>query len=225
MICVGWLLCLKKPVRGWAIGEMFEVPSALWVSVLFGSGLLVSSAVVGWVVGRHPGLLPVRLVAWWLQCVVVPLLGCRGWVQRAIIIFLNNTCVLVLIVALGFSRTAAASGIAILGFALGVALRTLSEWNSAWFPPGPGANLATKLRVRLGLALNFLEPPAIALAVGLAIGRSTLPLDGRDTWLMFGKFVVPLLLVAACGEALWLGVGFRSADEQRPASTGRGAPW
>ena len=64
------------------------------------------------------------------------------------------------------------------------------------------------------MILNLLEPPAIALALGLAIGRSAIPLSSTQAWGVFLTWVVPAMLVAAGGEALWLGVMVEARESQ-----------
>jgi hypothetical protein len=130
-----------------------------------------------------------------------------------LVILTNNTLVLAGLVALGTSRAGAAAGVAVVGVALGIGLRTLSEYSPHWSPPPPNCSPRIRRNVRVGVALNLLEFPAIALAVGLSVGRGHLPLDDEGIWLAFGVWVVPLLILAAAGEALWLGTGIVLREE------------
>ncbi len=61
--------------------------------------------------------------------------------------------------------------------------------------------------VAVGMALNLLEVPAILITLGLSMGRggATSGLLSGDVWTAYAVAVAPLLLIAAGGEALWLG--------------------
>ena len=71
----------------------------------------------------------------------------------------------------------------------------------------PARDRQARRRIRIGIALNMLEPPAIVVTLGLTLGLRTIPLTCEQAWQTFGVWVVPALFVAAAGEALWLGVG------------------
>jgi len=74
-------------------------------------------------------------------------------------------------------------------------------------------------RVRWGMALNMLEPPAIALTIGMAMAREPLHLPEVQLWKTFGLLVAPLMLAAACGESLWMGVTPGFGSEGRTAGS------
>lgn len=179
----------------------------LWPSMLAATVLAALTTVAGWRLGRRHSLPPVRLIAWWVTRVAVPLVKSPAWSRRATIIFLNNTVVLATVVALGAWRAAAFLGVAGLGLSLGIGLRILS--GRAEHFPVPVAPTSPRARsaLTIGVVLNLLEPPAIVLALGLALGRQAIPLSKEQTWTTFAVWVVPALLIAAAGEALWLGAG------------------
>jgi hypothetical protein len=108
----------------------------------------------------------------------------------------------VLLGALGPLAWLAVAGV---GLAFGLALRLLIDLpeTQAFEPPKTPQR---KLLMRIGLALNMLEPPAILLAAGLSLAQGA---RGGDISLgtglaVFAQIVLPLLILAACGEALWL---------------------
>lgn len=166
---------------------------------------MLIGTVGGWVIGQRAALPPVRLVTWWIRGVVMPLLRCRSWWSRAATIFANNLSILALLVAAGLWHTVALVAVAGLGVSLGVGLRILMCQPAVPWEGKPSTGRSAKRRVRVGIALNLLEPPAIALAIGLCLGRSVLPLSAAEMWETFLLWVVPFTLLAALGEALWMG--------------------
>ena len=66
--------------------------------------------------------------------------------------------------------------------------------------------------------LNLLEPPAIIAAIGLSLGRSVVPLSPGQAWEAFAAWIVPALLIAAGGEALWLGAERAAAESPETES-------
>ena len=73
------------------------------------------------------------------------------------------------------------------------------------FPEVDQEGAGTPRRVIWGMGLNLLEPPAIAVALGLALSYSSAPLTDTQLWQTFVFVVAPLMLVAAGGESLWMG--------------------
>lgn len=191
------------------MSHSFEVLALVWREMLWGTALLFFCAVLGWVTGRYRRLPPVRGLSWWMGRVVLPLIGVRSWWTRTVIIFVNNAGILAGILLVARSRLVATIAVAAVGWTLGIALRVLGQMHLEWTNPGPAAPEGVRRRVRIGVLVNLLEPPAIAATVGLALGRTALGLPELEAWGVFGKVVVPLLVVAAGGEALWIGAGLR----------------
>lgn len=204
------------------VERSLEVLTAVWREMAWGTALLFFAAVVGWVLARHKRFFAVRWMTWWLRRVVLPLISTRSWLSRTLVIFFNNAGILALMVCLAVSRAAAAIAVIAVGLTLGIALRALGQIHLDWSHPGPSAPATLRRQIRLGVLVNLLEPPAIAAAVGLALGRTSLNLPPQDAWQAFVLFVVPLLLVAAGGEAMWIGAGLRLGSAQRPGVVSSG---
>ncbi len=179
--------------------------AAVWKSMVLGTGLILVTTVAGWGIAGTPAFPPVRMVAWWVRRLVKPLLSCRSWWVRAVAIFVNNTSILVIIVALGQWRWIALAAVACLGLSLGMGLRILAEDPDTSRRVNPSADRSMAKSVWIGIALNLLEPPAIMLAIGLSMGRHVVSISPVDVWTTFALWVVPATLIAAGGEALWLG--------------------
>jgi len=176
-----------------------------WPAGFVGGALVLLGAFGGWEIAKSPSFLLVRGISWWLTRVIVPLLLSRSWGYRAAVIFINNSLVLACVLATGFDpivSLVAASG---LGVSLGIGLRVLSNREDSFSAPRRAPNGQVQGIVKIGIALNLLELPAIFIAVGLAIGQSWLPLPAGALWVTYASVVVPMLLISACGESLWLG--------------------
>ena len=173
---------------------------------------------VGWVTGRAATLPPIRLIAWWVRCVVLPLLAVRSWWRRAGMIFVNNLSLLAALVAVGRWPLTALLGVACLGVSLGIAVRIMSSQACVFGSDTPAPR---RRRARLGIALNLLEPPAIMLAIGLSLSQRAIPLSPTQVWETFAVWVIPALLLAAGGEALWLGPGRDARTSSSSSSAGR----
>ena len=185
-------------LRSWSIVV------ALWPSMLVGTGLVLAGTGIGWFVGGYRSFPAVRGVTWWLTHVILPLLKTPSWLRRAATIFVNNCTISAMLVALGAWPNVALAGVSILGINLGIALQVLSRLTDEFCDPGPDAAAPARWRIRLGVALNLLEVPAIVVALGLSIGRQVAPTAAAQVWSAFFVWVVPALLAAAAGEALWL---------------------
>ena len=171
-------------------------------------GLVIGLGVcAGWWEARRPGRWAVRAVRWWLDRVVRPLLGSRSWHRRTWIIAANNISVCALMTGLGAFGPAAWVGVAGVGFSLGIGLRLLMESTRTQATESRSLSGGQRIAGWIGLALNMLEPPAILLAAGLALSQSALSptIALAVAWGTFVKVVLPLLVVAAAGEALWMG--------------------
>lgn len=184
--------------------------SEIWPYVLRGFILLMIGCGTGWALGRYRSLAPVRMVDWWVRRVVIPLLRGRSWLARASTIFANNMLILTGIVAVGVWDFAAISAVAVMGVSLGIGLAILMSMAQSSFAGGSSRETTDSARgsvarVRFGMWLNLLEPPAIVIAIGLALGRTAAGWNSSQVWSCFAFVVLPAMLLAACGEALWIG--------------------
>lgn len=170
--------------------------------------MILAATAVGWWVGRRPERWAVWAVSWWLRHVVRPLLACRSWARRTATIAMNNSLICAAMVALGAWGPVAWLAVGAVGLGLGIALRLLlaspPEPEGATAPPSRGQRVAGVF----GVALNLLEVPAIALSAGLCLAQAAMSpvIDWTPAWHIFGAVVLPALLIAAAGEALWMGV-------------------
>ena len=189
-------------------GQSWQILVSVWPSMLSGGGLAALGVVAGLGIAGYERLLFVRAVEGWIDLVVLPLIRARSWWCRVTVIFLNNTSILAVLVALGGWSTGAASmGAAGMGLSLGAALRVLARKTSTSWPVARHSDRAKETTVRVGVVLNLLEPPAIIVAIGLAIGGAHVAsTTSGEIWAAFGIWVAVPLLIAACGEALWLGI-------------------
>jgi len=184
----------------------FEILGRLGISMLIGVALMVLSATAGWIIARFRDFFPVRVVSWWLSRIVLPLLSARQWLKRMLIIFANNTLVLALLVALGTWHVGGRIGVILAGLSVGMALFLLGDHlGDTRLGMEPLTRRAQRL-VTVGVLLNLLEIGAIIITLGMAVGAAELGLSRTAVWTVFGILVMPNLLVAAGGEALWLGV-------------------
>jgi hypothetical protein len=174
-----------------------------WRPVLAGAATLGIGVAAGWVLASEPHRRPVRAVRWWLS-VLLRGVRHRRTTVRALVIFLNNTTVMALLVAMGGLPGGAWAASCAIGTAMGMALRRLdvadlgpAVENPA--PPRPGHTF--------GMILSMLEIPAILLGLGLSLGQLAAPnhLDAAQVWRIFGTILLPTLAVAALGEAVMLG--------------------
>jgi hypothetical protein len=189
---------------------VIDVIERTWYPALLGGGLTLVGAATGWAMAGQPRLPPVRIVAWWVSRVVRPLLFCGSWWRRTAAIFANNAGILAALVCLGRWHLCGLAATALIGVTLGMGLRVLSRLPGDLAAPWPTGDRDTQRRVRWGILLNLLEPPAIVLAIGLSLSQDgARPLPSGDAWAAFGLIVAPMTLAAAGGEALWLGASRR----------------
>ncbi|MFQ5590676.1 MAG: hypothetical protein ACE5HE_05915 [Phycisphaerae bacterium] len=195
------------------IARSFATLIVHWPGMLTGTTLALVGLGVGWAVGARSSFAPVRAIAWWITAVILPLLATRSWIRRGATIFINNGLIAAAVVALGAWPVVAIAAVAAVGVNLGIALRVLAGRSSGLpEPPEPHGARRAGWRTRLGIALNLLELPAIVVALGLAMDRAALPLSTELVWETFIVWVLPTLLVAAAGEALWLGDYFEMPE-------------
>ena len=227
MACFLLCLFLRGVNRGWLsqiqcrqrdliiVLESLNIILGVWVHMIIGTLLLLIGTGVGLVIGKVNTFIPVRWVAWWVSRVIIPLLQKRFWILRSTTIFMNNIIILALIVAIGYSSYAAIVGISIVGFSMGIALKVLSDQPESFsisHTTMAGSNLR---KFRIGIILNLLEPPAIVATLGLSLGRAVIPLNPHQTWGSFWQWIIPAMLIAAGGEALWIGVSLKVRDQEQ----------
>jgi len=186
-------------------GQHLHSLTLVWRQSLVGGAMVVAGAAVGWSIGRARRNRLVRAVAWWLHHVVHPLMASRTWFRRTVIIAANNSLICAAVVVLGSLGHVAWLGVAGIGLGLGIALRLMiaepiPEQDDQ--PPVGGSRVLEGV----GLALNALEVPAVMLAAGLGLGQGAISstLNPANALAAFALFVLPMLLVSAAGEALWI---------------------
>jgi len=195
--------------------ESLNIIFGVWVHMIIGTLLLLIGTGVGLVIGKVNTFIPVHWITWWVLRVIVPLLQKRSWILRSTTIFINNILILALIVAMGYYSYAAIFGISIVGFSMGIALKVLSDQPES-FSISNTTLAGSNLRMfRFGIILNLLEPPAIVAALGLSMGRAVVSLNPQQTWGPFLHWILPAMLIAAGGEALWIGVSLKVKDHPK----------
>jgi hypothetical protein len=199
-----------------------DLASIGWRPTLIGIVVLVIGAIAGWGMAGDRAFAPARWLRWWLERIILPGLRQGSWLGRALMIFLNNAAICALLILAGGLPAGAWVAVVVVGLSLGAAMRMLTDprWDVS-IPPelgeaedpasevsDDGAPPAGLDRVAsLGVLLNLLELPAIAIALGLTMGRLAVPnnLVPTDIWRIYASWVAPLLVVAAAGESLWIG--------------------
>lgn len=194
------------------VGRGIEAILSTWNCMIGGAALLAACGFAGWRLSLQPDAPIVRFTERWVVRVVEPLVKARRWRIRAFGIFVNNAATLSLLVLCGLWPATAALGVMGCGLFLGIALRLLSD-RSDWARRAEDTPVAVDWRMVVGLSLNLLEPPAILAAIGLTLGQSLVSMDSGEAWRAFAVVVAPLLLAAACGEALWIGALHDSAPK------------
>lgn len=189
--------------------ESLHVIINLWPHMIVGTVLLLIGMAIGLGIGRVQSFVLVRWVRGWVSRVIIPLLYKRSWLLRTLTIFVNNMAILIGMILLGVWSTAAIAGVALVGLSMGIALRVLSDQPKSFAAPGDSMSDSDRRRFRIGLLLNLLEPPAIIVALGISLGRTIAPLTLEQIWEIVSCWIVPAMLVAACGEALWIGVAIK----------------
>lgn len=188
--------------------EHFGRLVGVWRESLAGGVVIVVCVAIGWRWARSGQGLLVGIVRWWLEHVLRPLVQSRGWSRRAATIAVNNALICAAVVSLGAAGHAAWLGVGGIGLGLGIALRLLLPTlapEPSTDEPRPEGRRALKA---VGLALNVLEVPAIMLSAGLSLAQGPMShnVSLADAWATFGLLVVPMLIISAAGEALWMTV-------------------
>jgi len=179
----------------------------IWRACLVGAAVLVASALLGWRFGQRDDSAPCRWVALWLWHVVEPMLRQRSWWARTAIIAANNGMVCLALVTLGPAGPLPWAGLIAVGAALGIALRQFPAHLGRVLAFARAGRRTTGWRWNAGMALNLLELPALAATSGLCLAQGALnaALTPQAACRSFVRIILPLLVAAACGEALWIG--------------------
>ncbi len=212
------------------LGTVWGTLGVVWYRALLAAGLLVFACCAGWGISQSESLAVVRLVRWWIRRVVMPLLRSRSWLVRSVAIYVNNMVILSALVALGHWSWAVIAGTAFVGVVMGIAVRALSvipelsDVSGRSGSEASGEDFLASWRVQWGMALNLLEPPAIVVALGLALSCEPESLSAGQVWGAFLVVVAPMMLVAACGESLWMGESEAFDAGVSSSGTGDGDP-
>jgi len=189
-----------------------DVLTSLVPAMCVGMAAAGVCVLLGWWIGRYRSFAIVRLVGWWISRVVLPILRSPSWAARASTIAANNLSACALLIVMGTTFPTAWLGVIGLGLSLGIAVRALSADEIGDASLGDNMPDRNAAKMVVGMTLNMLEPPAIVIAVGLCLGQRAMPagVAMRQAWESFAICVVPALLLAGAGEALWLGARGRS---------------
>lgn len=190
------------------VHDLLQFIPPVWPQSLIAGAVMLLAVGAGWLAARRTHWWPVRLVRRWVDRVVRPLIASRSWHRRTAVIALNNIAICAAMTAAGSVRPLAWLAVAGVGVSLGIGLRLLLADSAFLDEHAISPRGGSRLVAGLGLALNLLEPPAILLAGGLTLAQKALwPfLSATRAWYAFAWVVAPLLVVAAAGESLWMGM-------------------
>lgn len=193
------------------LAETWQAIAQSWSGMLLGAGLLLVAVGAGSALANAPGIVPVRMVNWWVRKIALTVFRSRSAAFRLLVIFSNNVTVLAILVIAGVLTWLGIVAVAVLGMNIGIGIRVLAKQSQPYFEQhasvaeNGGTSGRRHNRVVWGMALNLLEPVAILIALGLALTRAHLGLPASTVWWAFAIWIVPLLMIAAAGEALWIG--------------------
>lgn len=201
------------------MSESLHVLLSLWPNMIMGTVLFGVAVGVGLSIGRSRSFVIVRGVQWWVESVIIPLLYRRFWLIRFLTIFVNNMTILIGLVMLGTWSSVAIAGVALVGFSMGIALRVFSNLPESFTVPEDQVDKSDRRWFRIGMLLNLLEPPAIIIALGVALGKTSASLTDEQGWAIVLYWIFPAMLLAAGGEALWMGVAIRKTGSASGSSS------
>jgi len=198
---------------------------------LLGGALIIGCVVIGWHIGRERQARFVCLISWWLDHIVRPLLTQCSWLRRTAVIAVNNSLVCLAMVLLGAFWSLAWLGVLFVGLGLGVAMRLLiGEQLDAYGeidaePDVHDENEPSKDETEhhlgwlttIGVILNLLEVPAIMLSAGLSLSQGSLSsaVNLHEVLSAYVSIVLPMLVIAATGEALWMAMDPHLSEHMR----------
>jgi hypothetical protein len=196
--------------------QSIENAWGLWRESLGGSVFVFVFTGVGWQVAAGRDAVVVRVVRWWLDHIVRPLFTSRSWLRRMLIIAGNNALICGAVVLLGGFGHVAIAGVICVGVGLGIALRLMLTVPVEDQDEQVDQPMLHRVLTGVGLVLNMVEVPAIMLTTGLALSQGSTgflwllhhsppsllgPVDALE---IYAVVVVPMLLIGAAGEALWM---------------------
>lgn len=200
-------------------GDALRNASLVWRESVMGGAAMAVFVLIGWRAGRDDDGWLVQAVRWWLIHVLGLVLGSSSWLRRSLLIAVNNAAICFVVVLLGSLGHLAWLGIAGVGLGLGVALMMMSANVEIRDDTEPTLRWNRRVLRATGMVLNLLEVPAVILCAGLSLAQgalsSSLSLSGALT--AFCYVVLPLLVVSAAGEALWMTLGPKLEQVRREA--------
>jgi hypothetical protein len=179
---------------------------AVWFESLIGSAVAFVCMGIGWRAGAIRESLAVRVTMWWLTHVVRPLFASRSWLRRLLIIAGNNSLMCAIVVVLGRFGHLAWLGVSCIGLGLGIALRLMLSVPVEDHDDSESQSAGIRVLTGIGLGLNLIEVPALMLTTGLALSQGALSssLDVQSALTVFAAVALPMLIISAAGEALWM---------------------
>lgn len=186
--------------------ECLDSALGIWFESLIGSVIVFVCIGIGWRAGAIRESPAVRVTMWWLNHIVRPLFASRSWLRRLAIIAGNNSLMCVIVVVSGRFGHLAWLGVVCIGLGLGIALRLMLAVPVEDRNDSETQSTRVRVLTGIGLSLNLIEVPAIMLTAGLALSQGALSaaLDARTSMLVFALVTLPMLVVSAAGEALWM---------------------
>lgn len=174
--------------------------------ILSGCAVLLIGCVAGWGIARESAAWPIRMVSRWIDFLVARLLRSRSWLFRAAVILANNATACAVMILLGGVPGGGWAIVTGVGLFMGVALHRLSQFRPSFelAEQTPSSGGSTAL---IGVLLNLVEIPAIIITLGLCMGQNASPngVPIERVWSTYLTWVAPCLVIAACGESLWMG--------------------
>jgi hypothetical protein len=189
-------------------GETLDNPlRGIFGDALAGGSVLIFSAIVGWWLARSGRGWPVVVLRVWLTHVVRRVLTLRSWVGKALLIMVNNSMVCLLLAWAGSWGRFAWLVVFAVGGSLGMAISQLHLFADEE-PDIEQLDERDRRMLLLGFGLNLLELPAILIAAGLCLAQGAFSdtIDLPTAMMLYLRYVLPMLIVAAVGEGLWLTV-------------------
>lgn len=186
--------------------ECLDSTLDIWLESLLGSLVAFACIGLGWRAGATRESPATRVTMWWLNHIVRPLFVSRSWLRRMVIIAGNNSLICAVVVILGRLGHLAWLGVVCVGLGLGIALRLMLSVPVEDQDDSETHSARVRVLTGIGLVLNLIEVPALMLTAGLALSQGAISstLDTRSALTVFAGVALPMLIVSAAGEALWM---------------------